>query len=186
MIISISGNAGSGKTVLADRLVKELKYKSYYMGGIRRELAKKRGMTLDEFNKLGEKDFSTDKEVDEYATKLGKEEDNFIIQSRTAFHLIPDSVKIFLKVSIDVAAKRIYSDIFEKDKKDVRNEAKISSMKEMMASIKQREKSDSERYKKYYGINMNDMKNYDIVIDTDGKTEEEVFKEVMKEISKRK
>lgn len=56
----------------------------------------KRGMTLAEYNKLGETDPSTDIEVDEYQKKLGETEDNFIIEGRTSWHFIPHSLKFLL------------------------------------------------------------------------------------------
>ena len=55
--------------------------KRYYIGGMRRALAKKRGMTLAEYNKLGEKDPSTDREVDDYQTELGKKKNNIIVDT---------------------------------------------------------------------------------------------------------
>ena len=90
MIISISGKPGSGKSTIAKIISEKLKMKRYYMGQIRRDMARKMGLTIDEFNKLGEKEDFTDKEIEKYVEKLGKTEDNFIIESRTAFHFIPN------------------------------------------------------------------------------------------------
>ena len=66
MIISISGNHGSGKSTVAKKLAEHLSWPRYYMGGLRREAAARRGMSLGEYNKLGESDPRTDLEVDEY------------------------------------------------------------------------------------------------------------------------
>ena len=41
MIISISGFPGSGKSTIAKLLAEKLKWPRYYMGGLRREAAKK-------------------------------------------------------------------------------------------------------------------------------------------------
>lgn len=41
MIISISGAHGSGKSTLAKQLAGKLNWPHYYMGGLRREAAKK-------------------------------------------------------------------------------------------------------------------------------------------------
>ncbi|MCX6797924.1 MAG: AAA family ATPase [Candidatus Falkowbacteria bacterium] len=60
MIISISGNHGSGKSTIAESLADKLNWPRYYMGGLRRAAAKKRGLTLAEYNKLGEVDPKTD------------------------------------------------------------------------------------------------------------------------------
>ncbi|HLD33742.1 MAG TPA: cytidylate kinase family protein [Candidatus Nanoarchaeia archaeon] len=177
MIISISGKPGAGKTTVANILAKKLHYKSYYMGGIRRELAKKHGMTLEEYNKFGESDPSTDKEVDEYQKKLGKTEDNFVIQGRTSFKFIPHSFKVYLDVDDAVAAERIWEDIQQNPEQ--RNEAS-TSLADVKKNFKKRMLSDKKRYLKYYGFDCYDTKHYDVVINTTDKTPEEVVGEIIR------
>ena len=55
MIITISGNIGSGKSTIAKRLAKSLRYPALDVGGMRRAEAKRRGMTLAAFNAWAEK-----------------------------------------------------------------------------------------------------------------------------------
>ena len=74
MIITIGGQAGSGKSSVGELLAKRIGYRYWSMGDIRREMARKRGMTLREFNKLGEREDFTDKEVDEFQRELGKKD----------------------------------------------------------------------------------------------------------------
>ena len=176
MIISISGKPGAGKTTVAELLAKKLKYKSYYMGGIRRELAKKRGMTLEEYNKLGETDSSTDSEVDEYQKKLGKIEDNFVIQGRTSFKFIPQSFKVYLDVDDDVAIARIWQDIQKNPEQ--RNEAS-TSLADVRKNFKKRMQSDKKRYMKYYGFDCYDQRHYNLVIDTTHQTPEDVVRKIV-------
>jgi|SRR3989344_2057766 len=176
MIISISGTPGAGKTTVAELLAKKLKYKSYYMGGIRRELAKKHGMTLEDYNTLGESDPSTDTEVDEYQKKLGKTSDNFVIQGRTSFKFIPHSFKIYLDVTDEVAVRRIWQDIQKNP--DARNEAS-TSLADVRKNVKKRMASDKKRYMKYYGFDCYDTKHYDLVIDTTEKMPDEVVEEIV-------
>ena len=179
MIISISGIPGAGKTTAGKELAKRLGYQHYYMGDIRRKKAAEIGMTLEEYNKYGEKDFSTDKNVDEYITQLGKTEDNFVIESRTAFHFIPHSVKIFLSISEAEGAKRIFHELQSKEGKD-RNEARgIASLEDMKRSIRKRLSSDTIRYKKYYDLNPFDPSHYDLIIDTTHSTPEKTVQQIM-------
>ncbi len=96
LIISISGKAGSGKSTVSRLLAKNLGFRHYSMGDLRRKMAAGRGMTLAELNSLGEKEGFTDREVDEYQKKLGIKETNFVIDGRTSFHFIPHSVKYTL------------------------------------------------------------------------------------------
>ncbi|MBU0666461.1 MAG: (d)CMP kinase [Nanoarchaeota archaeon] len=183
MIISISGNAGSGKSTVGKLLATTLGFKRYYMGQLRRDMAKKRGMTINEYNKLGETDPSTDTEVDEYQTELGNKEDNFVIEGRTSFHFIPHSIKVFLSVSIDEAAKRIFKDL--KENTD-RNEQVFASVEDLKKSIFEREKSDEKRYLSHYGFSHLDLSKYDLVIDTTNISPEEVVDKIIKFVKREK
>ena len=178
MIISFSGAAGSGKSTIAKMLAKELNWPRYYIGGIRRQKAAERGLTLAEYNILGEKDFSTDKEVDLFQKELGEKEDNFIIEGRTSWFFIPHSLKIYLDVSPKEGANRVYNDLID-DKENNRNEDNdINSHKAVLKSMNKRKKSDVERYKKYYDFDVYDLKHYDYVLDTTNLNIEEVYNNV--------
>lgn len=177
MIITLSGAAGSGKSTIAQKLADKLTWPRYYIGGIRREMAKKRGMTLADYNKLGESDSSTDTEPDEYQKNLGLVEDNFIIEGRTSWHFIPHSLKIYLDVSLEEGARRIFLSL---QKSNDRNEGdNLQSIEAVKNSISERAKSDSLRYQKYYNIDVNDKKHYDLYFDTTEFTQEEVFEVVL-------
>ncbi|MFA6171270.1 MAG: cytidylate kinase family protein [Patescibacteria group bacterium] len=176
MIISFSGLPGSGKSTIAKKLAEKLGWPRYYMGGIRRQKAKDRGMTLAEYNKLGETDPSTDNEVDEYQKKLGETEDNFVIEGRTSWIFIPRSLKIFLAVDEMIGAQRIFDQL---KKENHRNEDKdINTLEDLIASQRKRMGSDRLRYKKYYGIDVFEEKNYDFVLDTSHLTREEVLEKI--------
>ena len=177
MIISLSGALGSGKSTVAQRLADKLGWPRYYMGGLRREAAKKRGLTLEEYNQLGESDPSTDFEVDEeYQKQLAAREPNFIIESRTAWHFLPDSFKVYLDVEIEAGAKRIFANLQQKNN---RNEAdNLNSWEAVLTSNKKRFQSDRLRYQKYYQIDVYDPKNYDFYLDTTNLTLDQVFQHV--------
>jgi len=160
MIITITGTPGSGKTTIGKALAKRLGYEFFSTGMFRREAAKKRGMTLEEYNILGETDPSTDLEADEYQEKLGKEKDNIIIEGKIAFHFIPHSIKLFITASDDVRATRIFND------KNWRNQEKPENVEEQKKLNAERIDIDNVRYKKYYDIDYSDMTQYDFVLDT--------------------
>ena len=147
------------------------------MGQIFRNIAKSKGMTIAEYMKTGEEDPKVDKEVDDYMLKLSQEQDNFVIEGRTAFHIIPHSLKIYLKVNEMEGAKRIYKQLQENNS---RNELKKSeSVKDVLENIHRRRETDNFRYKKYYGVNIRDPKNYDFVLDTTKLSRKEVFNQVI-------
>ncbi|MGE5425494.1 MAG: cytidylate kinase family protein [Bacillota bacterium] len=176
MIISISGAQGSGKSSFAERLSRELGWPRYYIGGLRREAAARRGMTLEDYNRLGETDPVTDREVDEYQRELGKDGDNFIIEGRTSYFLIPHSLKIYLDVDLDEGAKRIFAHLKQNNS---RNEADgLNSEEAVKDSLIRRTASDRLRYEKYYGLDVHDRSNFDYVLDTTNISQEEVFQQV--------
>lgn len=175
MIVSISGTPGSGKSTIAKRLAQELGFKRYYMGGMRRQAAKERGMTLEEYNRLGEEDPSTDLEVDRFQEELGRTEDDFVIEGRTSFHFIPHSFKVFLDVDLREAARRILHD----EAQDERNEEVGMGVEEKARNLEERMASDERRYQKYFDIRCYDKEHYDLVIDTTRLTPDEVFERVL-------
>lgn len=181
MIISISGAPGSGKSTIGKKLANKLGWSHYCMGGIRREAAKKMRLTLMEYNKLGERDGQTDKAVDEYQKKLGLEKDNFIIEGRTSWYFIPHSFKIYLDVSLQEGAQRIYQAI---QKDNSRNEDHVQTEEEMVESVRKRIESDDKRYGQYYNIDVNNFDNYDFYLDTSDLDINEVWDIVYKKIQK--
>ena len=183
MIITLSGLPGSGKSTVAKILAEKLGYKRYYMGGIRRDAAKKTGMTIEEFNKLGEKDFSTDKMVDDLLVKIGKEEDNLVVDGRTAFHFIPNSIKVFLDVDLKEGARRIFE---EKKQKNERNEKPTESVEDELKNLKERMASDEKRYMKYYGFECYDKKHYDLVVDTTKIKPEQAAEKILEFVREKK
>lgn len=181
MIISLSGALGSGKSTIAQMLADKLGWPRYYIGGLRREKAQARGLTLAEYNQLGEVDPATDQEVDIYQAALGREQDNFIVEGRTSWHFIPHSFKIYLDVEGREGAKRIFKSLQVKNN---RNEDKnLTSIEAVWQSNQNRVASDKLRYQKYYNIDVYDPKNYDFYLDTTNLTPNEVFAAINKAVS---
>lgn len=177
MIISFNGDEGSGKSTIATKLAEKLGYPRYYMGKIFRELAEKNKMTLSEFQNLCDKDSTADKQVDDYLIDLSKKFKDFIIESRTAWHFIPSSLKVYLEVSELEGARRIFEHM--KKEKDRNEDENLNSIEAVMESEKARRVRDDKRYMTYYGINIRDKKNYDFVLNTTNLTIDEVFEKVI-------
>ncbi|MBI4151077.1 cytidylate kinase family protein [Candidatus Woesearchaeota archaeon] len=181
MIITISGHAGSGKSTVANLLAEKLGYKRYSVGDLRREMAQKRGLTLEAYNKLGEKDRKTDTEADAWAKRLGETQDDFIIDGRVAWHFIPHSFKIFLDVQPKVAAERAFKDHLAGKRT---SERAVLSLKDVLQGQQERQASDVKRYRKYYGITYDDKKHFDFYYDTSKSTPAKAVQEILKAIRK--
>jgi CMP/dCMP kinase len=174
MRITISGTLGSGKSTVAKLLSERLKYKYYTTGGFMRDIAAKRHITLMELSKLAETDYSIDKEVDDYQVKLGKEEDNFILEGRLGFHFIPTSVKVFLKCTPTIATARILKELKEGKNAQRKNEGLGTNWDTVLTNLTQRRESEHKRYTELYKVDYENESNYDLIIDTSDATPEEV------------
>ncbi len=189
MIITISGTPGSGKSTVAKILVEKLKAERIYVGGIRRELARKKGLTLEELNEYArthpETDVDVDKEAAANARELDKKGKIVLVEGRTQFHFLPESLKLFIKVEPEEGARRIWKDLQDKETQQQRNEGNIHSFEEMKKRIYERQDEDTFRYKKYYGIDPQDEKHYDYILDTTHITAGQAADKVLKFIKSR-
>ena len=159
---------------MAKMLAKELGYKHYSAGDMRRQLAKENGITLAELNKIGETESWTDVDVDNKLIAMGKNEDDFVLDAKIAEYLVPHAFKIFLTASLHERARRIFS--------VKRDEEKYHSIEEVETSLLARVECDKRRYKKYYDINAYDENNFDFILDTTNIPIEKVFEIILKKV----
>lgn len=163
MIITISGNIGSGKSTVAKRLAKNLGYPTLDVGALRRAEAKRRGMTLAAFNAWAEKHPKAgDWAFEQKFIRTARRKRNIIVTGRVAYHFLPESFKVFLKVSAREGARRTLA-----NQKDRPNEFKVGvTLASLMRLHQQRIRSDVRRYRKSYNINILDLHQYDYILDT--------------------
>lgn len=95
MIITITGKPCSGKSVVIAELMEKHGFSKFSAGEIFRKIATERGIDILELNRVN--DSSLDKMVDDEIVRQGKEnlEKDIIFDSRTAWHFIPESFKVF-------------------------------------------------------------------------------------------
>ena len=170
MKITISGIVGSGKSTVSKILAEKLGLENYSIGNIMRDMATEKGLSLQEFTEVAKGDKEIDFELDRRQRALNSR-DSFVMDSRLGFYFIPDSFKIFLKVDLDEAARRIYG--------DNRGGEKYSSVEECLGFLKKRIEAETIRYKQCYDINFPCEEKFDLVIDTTNKTPEEIVEEIL-------
>lgn len=173
-IITLGGMPGSGKSSAAKRLAEVLRYRHFSSGDFLRAVAKEHGWSIDEFNSAAEKDPRFDREVDGLIRKTG-EEDELVIDSRLAFHWIPESFKVFLTIDPHTAAERT----FEQLQKEGRVGQAATSLEDIYQKMLARIESEKKRYTALYGIDYLNTSNYDLVIDTATHPLEEVVQTVL-------
>ncbi len=177
-IISLAGDLAAGKGTVSKILMEDLNYGIYRNGQYARDLAKKMGIDITTFNKYVVDHPEIDIQIENSASEYAKTHDNFIIDARLGWYAVPESFKVYLKVDIDVAAKRAFED---SERKDTENFATIEEQKQDMI---ERYKIENERYWQVYHIRKDDMSNYDFVIDTTNLTPNEVANKIKQEYIK--
>ena len=184
MIITISGNPGSGKSTVAKLLQKKLNAERVYAGGMFRELAREKNITLKELNEITKSDPEIDKKIDlkvaAKARELTNSRKTVIVEGRTQFHFLPESKKIFITVNQEEGAKRVWKDLQDKALQQERNEDSVNSLKEVQDSVKKRDAEDAERYMEYYNIDHRKKSNYDFIVDSTTISAEEVAEKILK------
>lgn len=178
-IITIAGALGSGKSSTARLVATELGFKHFSSGDLFRQIAKERGVTVEEINQKAELEHEIDLATDERLRSMAHE-DGLVIDSRLAFHWIPDSFKVFLSLPSEVAATRIFNHI----KKEGRESESGNSVEEVLASIISRRESEVKRYANLYQIDVNDTSPFNLVVDTETNDLHSVVSIVIEEYKK--
>lgn len=160
-IITLSGLPGSGKSATARLLAERLGYAHFSSGDFMREIGARHGYSIEETNRAAERDPSFDQEVDEAIRAKGAG-NRLVIDSRLAFHWIPDSFKVFLKLEPNIAAERIFRHI----QKEGRAHEDGSSVEDTYRSVMVRIDSERKRYASLYAVDYTDETQFDLVVDT--------------------
>ena len=177
-IISLGGELASGKGAVSKILQKELNFSVYRNGDYFRKLGQKMGMDVTSFNIYVEKHPEIDRDIEKSAAEYAKNNDNFVIDARLGWYAVPESFKVYLKVDIDVAAKRAF---YDEDRKDTE---KFDTIEEQKEDMLKRYKLENERYFELYNVRKDDMSNYDLVVDTTNILPEQVADKIIEEYKK--
>jgi len=167
MILTISGKHGSGKSVIGKKVALALDIKYYSAGQAFRDLAKEMNMSLEEFTKHVENHPNIDRDLDKRIVEIAKKGD-IIIDSQLSGHILQNiaDFKILLKCPLETRVKRMA----DRDQ---------TSYEEKLKETMLREKSEQERFKILYDIDLEDNKIYDLIIETENLSIEEVLNKIL-------
>ncbi|HTV90005.1 MAG TPA: cytidylate kinase family protein, partial [Stellaceae bacterium] len=161
-IVTIAGSPGSGKSSTAKALAASLGFRHFSSGDIFRQLAAERGLSIEAMNISAELQRDIDLRVDNLLQQLYAQQDRLVIDSRMAWHWMPESFRVFLILDPATAAERVFA--------QVRGAGRMSedaaSLDEMRRSIERRATSEQKRYAALYGVNATEPLNFDLVINT--------------------
>ncbi|MCK5150980.1 MAG: AAA family ATPase [Candidatus Thorarchaeota archaeon] len=154
-VITIGGLHGTGKSSAADNISKMFSLKRVSAGGIFRQLAQERGVTLEEFSKIAEEDETIDRELDA-RIKIEAEKGNVMLDGQLAAIMAGDhaDIKILLTASLRTRVKRIAA------RDDV-------SYEDALHETETREMIERARYKEFYDYDVANLSIYDLVINTE-------------------
>lgn len=160
MRIAISGKSGCGNTTVSTLLAKKTGFPM--VNFTFRQMAQERGVDFWTFCEMAEKDDNIDRELDGRMVEMAMQTENSILGSRLAIWNMQDAdLKVYLTASDEERARRI-------------TKREGGTIEEQLEITRRRDTNDTERYKRIYGIDNNDTSVADLVIDTEGKTPEEI------------
>ena len=164
--ISLAGDLGSGKSTVSKILIEALGAEYYSTGRIVRSIAERMGMTIGELNVYMETHPEIDTEIDDGLVALANDPRSLIIDSRMAWHFTKGTFKVYLTTDIETASLRIMG--------ANRSGEHSATLEETIVCTKGRRESEKKRYSEQYGVDITDLSNYSLVVDTTYATPEEV------------
>lgn len=206
IILAISGQAGVGKTTTVEELEKVLNELGIevnkkcvgkdsrplilerYMQYLKEEhpeIQEPEKMTIDDAH--ADPKFSTiirkelDSIIDADTVKFGKEVAStytpntwHIVEGRMAWHFVPDAISIMIVANDEAKGKRAFND----------ESRGFKSEEEAAEACKLRSEEERKRYLARYGIDLADLSNYDIILDTSNLTAREAALKLIQEVIK--
>ena len=159
MIITITGKPCSGKSVVIAYLMEKYGFEKFSAGEIFRRIATENGVDILQFNKRS--DTELDKLVDDEITRIGERdlEKNIIFDSRTAWHFIPKSFKVFLDIDEEEQITRFVNS-------GRTNEIVNLPRDEAKKALNERWDLENDRFQKLYNFDNRDLSKFDFVVNT--------------------
>ncbi|MDD9369693.1 MAG: AAA family ATPase [Acidimicrobiales bacterium] len=156
MLITVSGPPGSGTTTTAQHVAARLEVELVPGGEVFRAMAAERQLTLPQFGRYATDNPAVDAELDRRLADRARQ-GNVLIESRLAGWIARneglDAVTVFIDCSPDERARRVAL----REGIDV---------EQALADNTERQQVERARYSALYGIDIEDLSIYDLVLDS--------------------
>ena len=167
-VICISGDAASGKTTAARRVLDRLPGWRIVSTGARfRELCARRGLDPQQISHLDEQ---LHRDADADMLEVLRSEANVIAEARLVGYLardLDDALRVFCRCPLEVRAARFQA-----------READFS-LDEARERVASRDRDDTRNFRRLYGIDYHDSIYYDVILDTDQLDPSEVAEAIL-------
>jgi len=170
LVVTIAGPHGTGKSTYAKIIAKQFKLRYVSAGQFFRDLAKQKGVSLEELSRQAANSQEIDRLIDERSAAEAAK-GNVVVEGQLAAWMAKDQaqVRIYLKAREEVRIGRIAN----RDHLDY----EVARRQTL-----EREEIQRDRYKRYYGIDIDDLSLYNIVVETGNRSIESTSAEMMYKI----
>jgi cytidylate kinase len=155
-VVTLSGLPGTGTTTAARLVEAATGYTYVNTGAIFRQMARERGVALNEFGKRAAADPSIDRELDARQIALARK-GGIVLEGRLSGYMVYSAsvpaLKVLLETPLSVRVERVA----RRDQ---------LSFPEAERLTLEREKDERSRYLGIYGFDLNRVDIYDVVLDS--------------------
>jgi predicted cytidylate kinase len=169
LLVTISGLPGAGTSTVARLVAEALGLERVDGGTVFRSMAAERGFDVGAFSRVAESDPEIDLELDQRLA-IRVREGGVLLESRLAAWIATNEAIPGLRVWIDAAEA-------ERARRVAAREGIDPAA--ALAANRAREASERQRYRTYYGIDLDDRSVYDLVIDSTTTAPDDVAKSIL-------
>ncbi len=155
-VVTVSGLPGSGTSTACRLLQRELGYRWVNTGQLFREMARERGMDLNSFGAYAREHQEVDQELDRRQLELASGGE-VILEGRLSGQVLKRGGAVGLAVWVEAPEE------VRLERVSGRDGLSIEVARETTLT---RERLERERYLEIYGIDLNDLSIYDLVLDS--------------------
>jgi cytidylate kinase len=152
VVIAIGGPIAAGKSTIARALASRLGLPVVSAGGVFREVARRRGVSVVELNRLAEHDPQIDRDLDRLQGELARG-GPCVVESRLSGWMVEADFKVWLEAPLPIRAARVAA-------------REGQPVEQASGDLMIRERSEWARYRALYGIEMTDRAPFHLVVDT--------------------